>query len=79
MVYVRGLGERYSATMRNNAIIPTTEPERRVVPLDLFPTALIDNIKVLKTYSPDLPGEFSGGLGRCRTSNSPQPRRSQER
>ncbi|MBM3761909.1 MAG: hypothetical protein FJW36_16875 [Acidobacteria bacterium] len=70
-VFVRGLGERYSATMLNNAIIPTTEPERRVVPLDLFPSNLIDNIKVLKTYSPDLPGEFSGGLVQMNTVEFP--------
>ncbi len=70
-VFVRGLGERYSATMLNNAIIPTTEPERRVVPLDLFPSSLIDNIKVLKTYSPDLPGEFSGGLVQLNTIEFP--------
>ena len=37
-VYVRGLGERYSATELNGSIVPTTEPEKRVVPLDLFPT-----------------------------------------
>ncbi len=70
-VFVRGLGERYSATMLNNAMIPTTEPERRVVPLDLFPSSLIDNIKVLKTYSPDLPGEFSGGLVQLQTVEFP--------
>jgi outer membrane receptor protein involved in Fe transport len=70
-VYVRGLGERYSATMLNNALIPTTEPERRVVPLDLFPASLIDSIKVLKTYTPDLPGEFSGGLVQMQTVEFP--------
>ncbi len=73
-VYVRGLGERYSATMLNNALIPTTEPERRVVPLDLFPAHLIDSIKVLKTYSPDLPGEFSGGLVQMHTVEFPARR-----
>ena len=73
-VYVRGLGERYSATMLNNALIPTTEPERRVVPLDLFPAALIDNIKVLKTYTPDLPGEFGGGLVQMQTIEFPTKR-----
>lgn len=73
-VYVRGLGERYSATMLNNALIPTTEPERRVVPLDLFPANLIDSIKVLKTYSPDLPGEFSGGLVQMHTVEFPTAR-----
>lgn len=73
-VYVRGLGERYSATMLNNAILPTTEPERRVVPLDMFPASLIDNIKVLKSYSPDLPGEFSAGLVQLHTIEFPTAR-----
>jgi outer membrane receptor protein involved in Fe transport len=73
-VFVRGLGERYSATMLNNAILPSTEPERRVVPLDLFPASLIDNIKILKTYSADLPGEFSGGLVQMQTIEFPVQR-----
>ena len=70
-VFVRGLGERYSSTMLNNAMVPTTEPERRVVPLDLFPASLIDSIKVIKTYSADLPGEFSGGLVQLATTEFP--------
>ncbi|MCW5965729.1 MAG: TonB-dependent receptor [Bryobacterales bacterium] len=73
-VYVRGLGERYSATMMNNAMLPSTEPERRVVPLDLFPASLIDSIKVLKSYTPDLPGEFSGGLVQLQTTEFPTER-----
>ncbi len=48
-VFVRGLGERYSATQLNGAVIPTTEPEKRVVPLDLFPAGMIESIKIAKT------------------------------
>jgi outer membrane receptor protein involved in Fe transport len=70
-VYVRGLGERYSSTQLNGAVIPTTEPEKRVVPLDLFPTGMIENIKIAKTYSPDLPAEFSGGLVQLQTMEFP--------
>lgn len=70
-VYVRGLGERYSATQLNGAMIPTTEPEKRVVPLDLFPTGMIENIRIAKTYSPDLPAEFSGGLVQLKTVDFP--------
>ena len=61
-VFVRGLGERYSNTTLNGAMLPTTEPDRRVVPLDLFPTALIDSVQVSKTYAPDKPSQFAGGL-----------------
>lgn len=73
-VYVRGLGERYSATQLNGAVIPTTEPEKRVVPLDLFPAGMIDSIKIAKTYSPDLPAEFSGGLVQIKTIEFPAQR-----
>ncbi|MFN7919707.1 MAG: outer membrane beta-barrel protein [Bryobacteraceae bacterium] len=73
-VFVRGLGERYSATQLNGAVIPTTEPEKRVVPLDLFPAGLIENIKISKTYSPDLPAEFAGGLVQLQTVDFPTAR-----
>jgi hypothetical protein len=61
-VFVRGLGERYSNTTLNGAIIPSTEPERRVVSLDMFPAGLLDNVSVVKSYTPDRPAEFAGGL-----------------
>ncbi len=70
-VYVRGLGERYSSTQLNGAMIPTTEPEKRVVPLDMFPAGMIENIKILKTYSADMPAEFSGGLVQLKTIEFP--------
>ena len=61
-VYVRGLGERYSNTTLAGSVIPTTEPDKKVVPLDLFPTGLIDSIQVNKSYSADRSAEFAGGL-----------------
>ncbi len=61
-VFVRGLGERYSSTTLGGVQLPTTEPERRVVSLDLFPSGLVDNVKVAKTYSADQSAEFAGGL-----------------
>jgi len=61
-VFVRGLGERYSNTTLAGATMPTTEPDRRVVPLDLFPTGMIDSVQVSKTYTPDKSPQFAGGL-----------------
>ncbi len=61
-VFVRGLGERYSNTTLAGAVIPTTEPDKKVVPLDLFPTALIDSVQVAKSYTPDKSADFAGGL-----------------
>lgn len=60
-VYVRGLGERYSVVMLNNLYVPSPEPTKRVVPLDIFPSSVIQSMDIQKTYSPDLPGTFAGG------------------
>ena len=61
-VFVRGLGERYSNTTLSGAVLPSTEPERKVVSLDMFPASLLDNVSVVKTYTPDRSAEFAGGL-----------------
>lgn len=60
-VYVRGLGERYSNTLYNGVVLPSPDPSRRVVPLDLFPTSVLDSLVIQKSYSPDRSGEFGGG------------------
>lgn len=61
-VFVRGLGERYSNTTLGGASLPSTEPDKKVVPLDLFPAALIDSVQIAKSYSADKPADFAGGL-----------------
>ncbi len=61
-VYVRGLGERYSSAMLNGSPLPSPEPMQRVVPLDLFPSKVLDSITVQKSYSARYPGEFGGGV-----------------
>ena len=71
-VYVRGMGERYSNTMLNGAILPSTQPDKRVVSFDLFPTGLLENIRTEKSYTPDQPGEFSAGLVRMETVSFPR-------
>lgn len=60
-VFVRGMGERYNSTEVDGVRIASPEQGKRVVPMDLFPSALIDNIVVQKTWSADRSGEFSGG------------------
>ncbi len=61
-VFVRGLGERYSNTTLAGSTLPTTEPDKKVVPLDMFPAGLIDSVQVAKSYTPDKSAEFAGGL-----------------
>ncbi len=61
-VYVRGLNERYSSALLNNSPIPSPEPLKRIVPLDLFPTNVLNTVEVQKSYSVRFPGEFGGGV-----------------
>lgn len=70
-VYVRGLGDRYSKSLVNGAEVPSLDPERNTVQMDLFPTNLIDNVTVYKTFSPNLPGSFTGGCVDIETKSFP--------
>jgi outer membrane receptor protein involved in Fe transport len=70
-VFVRGLGERYSLALLNGLPLPSPEPLRRVVPLDLFPTSVIASTVVQKSYSVNYPGEFGGGVINLTTKSTP--------
>lgn len=70
-VFVRGLGDRYSSTLLNNSAIPSTDPLKRIVPLDIFPTSLISSVLVQKTFSPEYPSDFGGGVIDLRTKAVP--------
>ena len=70
-VFVRGLGERYSSTEVDGVRIASPEMNKRVVPLDLLPANLLENIVVQKTYTADRPGEFGGGDVQVHTRDFP--------
>lgn len=70
-VFVRGLGERYSGSTINGSALPTTETEKRVVPLDLFPARLLDSVNVVKTFTPDKAGDFGSGVVELTTTQFP--------
>jgi TonB-dependent receptor len=60
-VYVRGLGDRYTKTTLNGMDLPGLDPDRNSVQMDIFPTNIIDNIVVSKSFTADLPADFTGG------------------
>ncbi|WP_374764927.1 TonB-dependent receptor domain-containing protein [Yunchengibacter salinarum] len=70
-VIVRGLGERYQTALLDGSLLPSPSPLRRVVPLDIFPTALLESVLVQKTFSPEYPGQFGGGVINMRTKAVP--------
>lgn len=60
-VYIRGLGDRYSSVQLNGSSLPNADPDKHSVPMDMFPTALLDHIVTTKSFTPDQPGDFTGG------------------
>ncbi|MBU1014371.1 MAG: TonB-dependent receptor [Bacteroidetes bacterium] len=61
-VFVRGLGDRYTKTILNGLDIPGLDPDRNTLQMDIFPTGIIDNLVVNKSFSADLPADFTGGV-----------------
>ncbi len=71
-VYVRGLGERYTNALLNGAPLPSPEPDRQTVALDLFPTKVLEGITIKKQFLPDMPGDFAGGSVLIQTRDFPR-------
>lgn len=70
-IYVRGLGERYSSTSLNGATVPSPDPTRNVVPLDMFPASIIESLSVQKSATAQMPAAFGGGHVDIRTKSTP--------
>lgn len=70
-VFIRGLGDRYSNTQLNGTSLPSADPDKKSVHLDLFPSGMIENIVTIKTATPDKPGDFTGGSVDIKTKSFP--------
>ncbi|MDX1640360.1 MAG: TonB-dependent receptor [Balneolaceae bacterium] len=71
-VYVRGLGDRYTKTMMNSVDIPSLDPNRNSLQIDIFPTNLIDNMIITKTAVAEMPADFTGGIVNIETKDFPE-------
>lgn len=70
-VYVRGVSERYSNTTLNGTTLSSTEPDKKSFAFDMFPSEFLENANVAKSFTPDMPGNFAGGLVQLNTVNFP--------
>lgn len=70
-VYVRGLGERYANALFNGAPLPSPEPDQQAVPFDIFPASLLASLRVVKSATADIPGDFAGGSVQISTQEFP--------
>jgi outer membrane receptor protein involved in Fe transport len=68
---IRGLSDRYNVALINNSLLPSTEPDKRAFSFDIIPSNMIDRIVINKTASPDLPGDFAGGVTQVITKDIP--------
>ncbi len=68
---IRGLNDRYNNSLLNGATLPSSESDRKAFAFDIFPANLLDNIIIAKTATPDLPGEFAGGIIMVNTKSIP--------
>jgi hypothetical protein len=73
-VVVRGLADRYNIALINGVDLPTTEPDKKAFSFDIIPSALIDNLVIYKTASPDLRADFGGGAVYVTTKDIPEKR-----
>ncbi|MCC6217557.1 MAG: TonB-dependent receptor [Polyangiaceae bacterium] len=73
-VYVRGLGERYTNASLNGTPLPSPEPDRQTVPLDLFPSLVLEGVTISKSFTPDMAADFAGGSVRIETRELPKQR-----
>lgn len=71
---VRGLSDRYTGTTLNGVRVPSADPRRRAVQVDMFPTGTIESLTVTKTFTPDKLGDFTGGGVDIRTKAIPDKR-----
>lgn len=71
---VRGLSDRYTGTTLNGVRVPSADPRRRSVQMDLFPTGTVESVTVTKTFTPELSGDFTGGGVDIRTKGMPDGR-----
>jgi len=71
-IFVRGLGDRYTKTILNGMDIPGLDPDRNTLQMDIFPTSVIDNIVVIKSFTANLPADFTGGIINLETKDFPE-------
>jgi len=74
-VFVRGISERYSNTTLNGAILTSTEPDKKAFSFDMLPSDFLEQASIKKSFTPDLPGNFAGGLVELNTVDYPKKRK----
>lgn len=75
LILIRGLSERYSASMINDVLTPSMEADGKSFSYDIIPNPIIDRIMVYKSGGAELPAEFGGGVIKLTTKDVPDKNR----
>jgi hypothetical protein len=70
-IFIRGMGDRYNTSYLNSLPLPSIDPDSKMMPMDIFPTQIIKNLNVTKSYNPNTYGDVSGGSLDIRTKDYP--------
>jgi outer membrane receptor for ferrienterochelin and colicin len=69
---IRGLNDRYNAAYINGAPLPSSESDRKAFAFDIFPANMLHDLVIIKNATPDMPGEFAGGIIQVNTKSIPE-------
>jgi hypothetical protein len=69
---IRGMNDRYNAGYLDGALLPSTESDRKAFAFDVVPASLLDNLQIIKAGTPDLVGDFGGGIIKINTKSIPE-------
>ena len=69
---LRGMDKRYNYTLVNGIKIPSPDNKNRFVPLDIFPSELLDRLEVTKALTADMEGDAVGGAINLVMKDAPQ-------
>lgn len=72
LIVMRGLPERYNLTTLNGALLPVTDVERSAFDFSVIPSNLLSGVRLLKSASPEMISEFSGGVIQLNTVDMPE-------
>ena len=70
-LFVRGLEDRYNNLLINNLAVPSNNPFKKIIPLDLIPTDVVSVIETYKTFNPNIYGDFAGATFNLVTLTKP--------
>ena len=68
---IRGMDQRYNYTLVNGIKIPSPDNKYRYVPMDMFPSDLLERLEVIKALTPSMEGDAIGGVMNLIMKNAP--------